>query len=58
MDFKYNGGCGAVLCDKCRVILAHNLSIDDARERFPEHPLCHHCEKELDGKHHRPEHKD
>lgn len=29
MTFRFNGGCGAILCEKCGVILAEGSSIPE-----------------------------
>ena len=41
--YKFNGGRGAVLCRKCRVILDCNISWDEADLKWEGKDLCDEC---------------
>ena len=41
--FKFNSGNGAIICDKCRVIICENVSITDYHFIENEDDLCPKC---------------
>ena len=43
LDYRFNGGRGAVLCNKCRVIVDADLSKDEALLFYPDGVLCAEC---------------
>ena len=48
--FKFNNGNGAVICDKCRIILKENLSYTYYLRKwrnFSKKDYCFKCKKEL-----------
>jgi len=50
--FKFNGGIGAVICNKCRVIIDEGLSYKEYEEYYndPKGDLCPSCHEKRGGK--------
>jgi len=50
--FKFNGGDGAVVCDKCRTIIDSGLSYKEYEESYgiQKCDLCTNCASKDDGK--------
>ena len=43
-NYRFNGGYGAALCAKCRVIVDEGLSYDEYVDAYPDdQPMCWMC---------------
>ena len=47
IDYRFNGGHGAVLCRECRVIIDEGLSWDEAEAKWTGKDICDECKKKL-----------
>jgi len=43
IDYRFNGGRGAVLCRVCRVIIDEDISFDEAVELYEGKDICMKC---------------
>jgi len=50
VSYRFNGGRGAAVCDKCNVIIDEDLSWDEYQECYPEPTHCMNCKQKRKDK--------